>query len=65
MEDVPENIVLRLALGSGPTTDGDVSSNVWAWVRSDPGDGVHRSLETGSLCLPIVCSYTSGVQSPG
>jgi hypothetical protein len=65
MRDVPENIVLRLALGSGPTTDADVSSNVWAWVRSDPGDGVHRSTEMGSLCLSIMCRWTSGLQMSG
>lgn len=40
MKDVPENIDPRLALGSGPTTDGDVSSNVQVWVRSDQEEWV-------------------------
>lgn len=32
---LPEDLVPRLALGSGPTNDADVSSNVWVCAWSD------------------------------
>lgn len=53
----PEDIVLRLVLGSGPTADGDVSSNVWvcAWSDQEKQVTVYIAPERGAFSACSSC----------